>query len=99
MLLRLRASRWIPAWKLNEGDAALVRDQEDLAAARARGFKKAVVLANPLSSDEDDDFDVMVRLGPRFGHLGDGDVIGLDPGSGRFRVPGSIQAIAGTVRC
>ena len=29
---------------------------------------------------------ITVRLGPRFGHLGDGDIIGLDPGSRRLRV-------------
>jgi His-Xaa-Ser system radical SAM maturase HxsC len=87
MLLRLRAPRGIPASRLDERDGALVRDQEDLEAARAHGFRTAVVLApDAILSSEDKGFDILVRLGPRFGHLGDGDIIGLDPGSGRLRV-------------
>jgi His-Xaa-Ser system radical SAM maturase HxsC len=86
MLLRLRAPRRFPVSKLDERDGALVCDQEDLAVARTRGFKTAVLSTNSLSSDEDEAFDVTVRLGPGFGYLGDGDVIGLDPSSGRLRV-------------
>ena len=86
MLLRLRAPRWVPASTLDERDGALVRDQEDLAVARARGFKTAIFSEKLASSGEDEDFDTIVRLGPPFGHLGDGDLIGLDPGSRRLRV-------------
>ena len=35
---------------------------------------------------EDEGFEVTVRLGSRFGHLDDGDIIALDPGSRRLRV-------------
>lgn len=69
-----------------ERDGALVRDGEELVQARCRGFKAAVILEDPCSPREGAGFEIMVRLGPRFGHLGDGDIIGLDPGSGRLRV-------------
>lgn len=69
-----------------ERDGALVRDGEELVQARCRGFKAAVMLEDPCSPREGAGFEIMVRLGPRFGHLGDGDIIGLDPGSGRLRV-------------
>jgi len=64
----------------------LVRNQEDLAAAKAGGFKTAIYLEDALASGGDQGFDFEVGLGPRFGHLGDGDLIGLDPGSRRLRV-------------
>jgi His-Xaa-Ser system radical SAM maturase HxsC len=86
MLLRLRAPCRIPASKLDERDGALVRNQKDLAAARTRGFKTAVLFEDPFLSFEGEGFDNVVRLESRFGHLGDGDVIGLDPSSGRLRV-------------
>jgi len=86
MLLRLRAPCRHLASKLDERDGALVRDHDDLAAAKTRGFKTAVFLENPLLSFEGEGFDNVVRLGTRFGHLGDGDLIGLDPGSRRLRV-------------
>jgi His-Xaa-Ser system radical SAM maturase HxsC len=86
MLLRLRAARRTQASKIDERDGALVRDQEDLDAAKDRGFKTAVFLDTTLSSAEDEGFDNIVRLNSRFGHLGDGDVIGLDAVSGRLRV-------------
>ncbi len=63
-----------------------MHDQEDLAVARARGFKTAIISEKLASSGEDKDFNTIVRLGPSFGHLGDGDLIGLDPGSRRLRV-------------
>jgi hypothetical protein len=71
---------------LDERDGALVRDREDLLAAKARGFKTAVFLGEHFSAGEGEGYAVAVRLGPRFEHLGDGDVIGLDPGSRRLRV-------------
>jgi His-Xaa-Ser system radical SAM maturase HxsC len=85
MLLRLRAPCSSPV-ELDERDGALVRDREDLLAAKAHGFKTAVFLGEHFSAGEGEGFAVAVRLGPHFGHLGDGDVIGLDPGSRRLRV-------------
>jgi len=68
-------------------DAALVADAADAARARMAGFGTAVVMG-----DADVDganlgaFARVVRLGDRFGYLADGDILGLDPRSRRFRV-------------
>jgi len=86
MLLRLRLPRSNPASNLDEHDGALVRDEEDLATAKIRGFKTAVLLENSFSSVNDKGFENIVRLESQFGHLSDGDLIGLDPGSARLRV-------------
>jgi His-Xaa-Ser system radical SAM maturase HxsC len=86
MLLRLRLPNSNPASKLDERDGALVRDEEDLTAAKARGFKTAVLLESSLSSAQDEGFENIVWLGSQFGHLSDGDLIRLDPGSARLRV-------------
>jgi His-Xaa-Ser system radical SAM maturase HxsC len=84
MVLRLRAPR--VASQINDRDGALVRDQEDLAAARGRGFKTAVFLEGVPAVGDAEGFGLTVQLGGRFGHLGDGDIIGLDPRSRRLRV-------------
>jgi hypothetical protein len=68
MLLRLRSPRCIETSKLDERDGALVRNQEDLRAARAR-FKTAIFMEQSLSSGEDEGFDITVRLGPCFSLL------------------------------
>jgi len=86
MVLRLRAPRSTAAPEIDDRDAVLIRDEEDLSAARARGFKTAVFLEGALSPGASDGFDVSVRIGTRFAHLGDGDIIGLNPGSRRLRV-------------
>jgi His-Xaa-Ser system radical SAM maturase HxsC len=83
-LLRLRSPHSDAASE--ERDGVLVRDREDLAAARSRGFKTAVLLEDSFSPGDARGFEVTVRLGTRFGHLGDGDIIGLEPGSRRLRV-------------
>jgi hypothetical protein len=84
MVLRLRAPR--AASEITARDGALVRDEEDLAAARRRGFKTAVFLEGAPAAGDAEGFGLTVRLGARFGHLGDGDIIGLDLGSLRLRV-------------
>lgn len=86
MLLRLRGPQSKTVSELDERDGALVRDEEDLTAATARGFKTAVFLEDEFLPGERKGFEVMVQLGRQFGHLGDGDIIGLDPGSRRLRV-------------
>jgi His-Xaa-Ser system radical SAM maturase HxsC len=84
MILRVRDPR--SAAEIDDRDGALIRDEGDLLAARARRFKAAVFLEGALLSDNADGFEVTVRLGERFDHLGDGDIVGLDPGSLRLRV-------------
>ena len=83
-LLRLRSPRSNAG--SDERDGALIRDGEELAVAGSRGFKTAVLLEDDPCLPEGAGFEVMVRLGTRFGHLRDGDIISLDPGSGRLRV-------------
>jgi His-Xaa-Ser system radical SAM maturase HxsC len=83
-VLRLRAPR--AGSEITARDGALVRNEEDLAAARRRGFKTAVLLEGAPATGNAEGFGLTVRLGARFGHLGDGDIIGLDPGSLRLRV-------------
>jgi His-Xaa-Ser system radical SAM maturase HxsC len=84
MILRLRAPQ--TAADIMDRDGALVRDEEDLTTARTRGFKTAVFLAGGSGPVSDQEFAVTVRLGERFSHLQDGDIIGLDRGSLRLRV-------------
>jgi hypothetical protein len=86
MVLRLRAPRRSAALEIDKRDGALIRDEADLAAARSGGFKTAVFLEGAAPPCDAEGFDVKVRIGARFGHLGDGDVSGLDPGSLRVRV-------------
>jgi His-Xaa-Ser system radical SAM maturase HxsC len=84
MLLRLRIPGLNTGSVLDDRDGALVRGREDLAAAKKRGFKTAVFFEGAPVKDEG--FAVAVRLGSHFGYLGDGDIMGLDPGSRRLRV-------------
>jgi His-Xaa-Ser system radical SAM maturase HxsC len=86
MLLRLRAPRLSAVPDTVEREGALVRDEGDLIAALAQGFTTAVFLEGARTPAEAKGFGVTVRLGARFGYLADGDIIGLDPGSLRFRV-------------
>jgi hypothetical protein len=67
MLLRLRSPHSNAA--PDERDGALVRDGEELAVARARGFKAAVLLEDACLPVEGEGFEVTVRLGSRFGIL------------------------------
>jgi His-Xaa-Ser system radical SAM maturase HxsC len=84
MVLRLCAPR--SGTDIDARDGALIRDEEDLTAARTRGFRTAVFLEQASAPNNADEFEVTVRLGARFGHLDDGDIIGLDPESLRLRV-------------
>jgi His-Xaa-Ser system radical SAM maturase HxsC len=81
-LLRLRAAENGP---VGEGDAAIIRDDGDLAIARDRDFSR-VVIFDPCSTTGAGDFALAAHLDQRFGYLADGDVIALDSGSRRFRV-------------
>src|SRR4051794_4134350 len=85
-VLRLRVPS-VEAAGLAPADAALVTDATDAARARMGGFGAAIVVG-----DTDVDganlggFDRVVRLGAQYGYLADGDILGLDPRSRRFRV-------------
>ncbi len=81
-LLRLRAVKDGPKHAV---DTAIVRRDEDLTAARDRGFTRVAILA-PCTATEVGDFVLAARLDQRFAYLADGDVIALDSASRRFRV-------------
>jgi His-Xaa-Ser system radical SAM maturase HxsC len=81
-LLRLREVENGP---LDDADAALIRRDGDVAAARNSGFSTAIVF-EPCSTTRATDFALAVHLDQQFGYLADGDVLALDPASGRFRV-------------
>jgi len=81
-LLRLRAAE---TGAVDEADIALIRHDGDLAMARVRGFTKAVLFDDSSTTDVTD-FALVAHIDPRFDYLADGDVMALDPGSGRFRV-------------
>jgi len=76
---RLRSPASCPA---DDRDAALIADQNDWELAHARGYKLAITRdARPggVSSS-------YVRLPAAFAELGEGDVLGIHPQSGRVRV-------------
>ena len=86
MVLRLRTPCSRTASEINDRDGALIRDEADLSAAQAQGFKTAVFLEGASLPGVTDGFYVSVRIGARFEYLGDGDIIGFDPRSRRLRV-------------
>jgi len=57
MVLRLCAPRSNAAAEIDDRDAALIRDEADLAATRRRGFKTAVFLEGGLSPGAADGFE------------------------------------------
>lgn len=82
-VLRLRGLQHING-PVGDADAAIVQADAELAIARERGFTSAILFG--CSSGVAADFSPAAHLDSRFGYLADGDVVALDPGSGRFRV-------------
>jgi len=66
-------------------DAALVRSMDDAAVAMANGFTTSVVVGSALLADDEPRTPRVARFAERFGYFGEGDVIGLDAHSRRFR--------------
>jgi His-Xaa-Ser system radical SAM maturase HxsC len=85
MLLRLRHPEFGGA--ADERDAALVKEQPDIAAAKSGGFKTAIFLDNVSATPEEaGNFEITVSLSKLFNYLSDGDIIGIDAHSRRLRV-------------
>lgn len=82
-VLRLRAAT--SGGPIDARDAALIRKSADRAAAHRAGFGKAVIIGGE-KVEERPDFDMEFRLRERFGHLAEGDVLGIDGRSLRLRV-------------
>ena len=79
-VLRLRTPGDVPE---GPSDAAIVRSTADAGKARTAGFRSAVSVG--LSDAEVRPFGRFVRLGDQFGHLADGDIIGVRPGTRSVR--------------
>ena len=80
-VLRLRHPGSAPS---HEADTALVRLPEEAAMAKASGFTTALAVGDELAVEADAPNDLIV-LPSRFGYLEDGDVLGFQAGSRRFR--------------
>lgn len=76
-VFRLRATGTSPQ---TEADALLVRDKTDGAGS---GFTTAFAF-RPIDQT-DTPFDRVIQIEPRFNYLSDGDIVGFDPRTGRFR--------------
>jgi len=83
IVLRLRTASAAPGQRDNH-DAALIRNAEDVATARAAGFQTACLIGG--SASLGDFFPRHVRLSAPFAYLGDGDIVGLHARSRKLRV-------------
>lgn len=82
-VLRLRDPR--KSADPGHNDAALVRSRDDAEAAVAHGFMTSVVVGSALSAGSEPYTPRVARFAERFGYFGEGDIIGLDAESRRFR--------------
>lgn len=80
-VLRLRAPDAVPS---HADDAALVRLPEEFALAKASGFTTALVIGDGINVGADAARNLIV-LSNRFSYLGDGDVLGFQAKTHRFR--------------
>ena len=67
----------------HEADAALIRSADDLATATQLGFKSAIAIGAFDSSLES--VPNVVTLSDKYNYISDGDLLGYQPGSRRFR--------------
>ena len=67
-------------------DAALIRSADDVASARAAGIRTVCFVGDQGAAPPGEAFSRSIRLSPSFTYLEDGDIIGLDLHSRRFRV-------------
>lgn len=65
-------------------DAALIKSQDDVAAAIGSGFKKAIVIGEVLANGLDE-MPGVVNLADQYEYLADGDILGLQAGTRHFR--------------
>jgi His-Xaa-Ser system radical SAM maturase HxsC len=83
-VIRVRSADGVPS---HDADAALIRTQEDVGVARSLGFARIVVVGD--ASDnlavEPNAFDDVMTLPKRYDYLADGDILGFQAASCRFR--------------
>lgn len=83
-VVRLRAPYGSTA--ASEADFALVRYREQMDAARGRGDGAVIISDDELEQlPEAAGYAQLIRIPSRFDYFGDGDIIGFQPESGRFR--------------
>jgi His-Xaa-Ser system radical SAM maturase HxsC len=66
-------------------DAAVIRNENDAAAARSAGFQTAVVIGAPEEILSGSDFERYALLDSRFAYLGSDDVLAVEPRTRRLR--------------
>lgn len=66
-------------------DAAIIHAVDDLVPAIGKGFTRAVAIGSDLTPSDLSTFSEVAFLSPRFSYLSDGDIVGFDPKSRRFR--------------
>ena len=79
-VFRLRATGGSPQ---TEADALLIGDDANATLAAGSGFTTAFTFG--VFDVTDIAFDRIIQIDPRFSYLGDGDIVGFDPRTGRFR--------------
>lgn len=84
--MRLRALDTSGDRDRSNHDAAIIRSPEDAAAAHVGGFEAACLIGNDNLPVATNHFKIEARLPESFSFLRDGDIIGLHPQTGKFRV-------------
>jgi len=83
-VIRVRSPDITPS---HEADAALIRTTEDVGTAHSSGFTRAVVVGDAQNNltVQPDALDSVMTLPTRYGYLADGDILGFQTASRRFR--------------
>src|ERR1700722_6743358 len=82
-VLRLRSPKEGPE---RPADVALVRRQDDFSVAASAGFTSALLIADCADTlPQHYALPRVIRVPSKFDYLGEGDILGFEPTSGRFR--------------
>ncbi len=82
-VVRLRSAKHAP---VDEADAALLRSEADFEEAFRSGFTQGVIIGNsPAKVSRHEVLPSLMRLPPECDYLDDGDILGLQTQTGRFR--------------
>src|SRR5262245_22271033 len=81
-IIRTRSVDCLPD---TEVDAAIIRNEQDALAAASSGFVRGVVIGEETGVVGSNDLPNLLVVPSRFEYLGDGDIIGLQAFSRRFR--------------
>ena len=81
-VVRLRSPKANPS---NEADIALIRDPSEFSVAVAAGFRGALVISDSAELPAPASFSDAMVLPTRFNYMADGDILGVQANSRRFR--------------